>query len=473
MKENIISLAELPVIWAEESERLVVGAMLTEPQLIEEIAMVLDAADFFSPAYQILFSELLSMRTAGEPVDVGTCMQWLVDRKQDGQVGGLGAVGELGAMMLSTLTWEFHAKIVRSKSLMRALVRKNLESIQAVYDQPEAHEAVLAATEIAIASVVDKSQGGSGRSSVCVLKEAVNEFLVESEKLVGKKNVYSGIPTGFYQLDLLLGGFLGGEYIVIAAPPGLGKTAFAMNLAKNMASSRKDIETGETRRPGHSVGFFSLEMTRLQLTRRFFSQQAPMRSGLVRHPQNWGTREHDAICLAATDLSTLPLYIDDDGFMTPKKFASRARWMHRHHKIEIGFVDYLQLFSLEERVSGDIETETTRQASKIIQQTSKALGIPFVVLVQFNKEGLRSGRPSMADIRGSGQIIQDAHTIIFLEEDKKLNAEREEGAPLVIKASIEKSRESEKGVYRYFDYHGSTYTFKERQSEATEGRQTY
>jgi len=473
MSRDVISLAELPVIWAEESERVVVGAMLTDPTLIEEVAMLLDAADFFSPAHQILFSEMLAMRTAGDPVDVGTVMQWLTDRKLDGQVGGLGSVGMLGANLSSTLTWKYHADIVRGKSLMRNLVRRNLESIQAVYDNPENHEGVLAATELSIAAVVDKSQGGSGRSSVCVLREAVKEFLVESGKLVGKKNVYSGIPTGFYQLDLLLGGFLPGEYIVIAAPPGLGKTAFAMNLAKNMASSRKDIETGQTKRPGHSVGFFSLEMTRLQLTRRFFSQQAPMRSGLVRHPQNWGARDHDAIAVAAQDLAALPLYIDDDGFMTPKKFASRARWMHRQHKIEIGFVDYLQLFSLEERVSGDIETETTRQASKIIQQTSKALGIPFVVLVQFNKEGLRSGRPSMADIRGSGQIIQDAHTIIFLEEDKKLNEEREEGAPLVIKASIEKSRESEKGVYRYFDYHGSTYTFKERQSEATEGRQTY
>jgi replicative DNA helicase len=467
------SIADLPAICALESERVVLGAMLTESNLIEEVAMILVETDFFNPAHQILFREVVMMRAEGHPIDPGTVLQWLEDRELAGQCGGAPLLGELAAGISSVLTWAFHADIVRKKALMRLLKKKAVEIVYAVHEHQDDPTAVLNAAEVSIAGVVDRAQGGlsSSKSTVRGMREVVRDFLKETGELVGKKNQFSGIPTGFYQLDLLLGGFQPGEYVVIVAPPGLGKTAFMQNLVLNMAASKKCRETGSRLTPGHSVGIFSAEMTHDQLMKRMISQTAKMRSGHVRTPQNWSGRDLDLVCLAADDLALLPVVIDADGFLTPQKFMSRARWMVRQHKVEVLFLDYLQLMVLDEKVVGDVETETTRRASHAIRQTAKALGIPIIVLAQFNKEGLRSGRPTMESIKGSGQIIQDAHCILIMSEE-----ERESGyedGPACIKITVAKSRESERGVYRMFDYKGDVYTFKEQQSARTSGHETY
>lgn len=474
IKDPFRALAALPACQAQEAEKAVVGAMLTDPSIIEEVSLLLKVDDFFHPAYQRLFAILLEMQGKGQVIDVSTVVQYLSDQQQLEAIGGASMLAEIACGIVTVLSFKSHAVTIRKKSLLRKLQQRCMHILQGIHSAEEVED-ILNKAEESMAKLVDDSlsigNGDSGRSTIKTLRDSVIEFVEESENLIGKKNVFNGIPTGFYQLDLLLGGFQPGEYIILAAESGLGKTAFALNLMLNMARRRKNPDTGAWMEPGYKVGIFSIEMNHDQLTKRLLSMDAKMRSGHVRTPQGWSNADFQTVGLAAERLVKFPIVIDSDGHLTPEKLTARARWMKRHHGVDIIFVDYLQLMVLNGTVHGDIETETTRQSSHAIRQTAKALGIPFFVLCQFNKEGLKSGSPDLHHIKGSGQIIQDAHCIMVMQEVEA--DKRQAGGPMQIKLTIKKSRESERGTYRMFNYEGSIYTFTEQQSPSTSGRQTY
>lgn len=471
-QETTLRLEQLPPIHSIEAERSVLGAMLSDPQsVIGQAEERIQATDFFHPAHAALYSALVEMNNMGQPIDPSTVLQYLEDRKLADSVGGAPILGALSAGVISVLTAPTHIETVRSKSLLRQLQNA---ACQIAYDAQECQhqpDEVIGRAESLIQRVSDISIGSNREQTVKSARDCAIGFVDNAEKLHGKKNTYNGIPTGFYQLDLLLKGFQPAEYIALAAKPGLGKTAFMLNLVLNMAKSRKDPETGATKMPGHRVGVFSIEMNHLQLTNRIISMISLMPSGHVRTPQAWTAHDYDKMSIAAENFAGLPITIDADGYMTPEKFRARARWMKKSRDVEIIFVDYLQLMNLSGKVNGDYDIELSRQASETIRQSAKELGIPIVVLLQFNKDGIRNSRPTMADIKGSGKIIQDAHNILIMHEVE--NADRRDGDPLQIQITIDKARESEKGTYRQYDYDGKIYTFKERQSAVTSGRETY
>jgi len=466
-----VKLEDLPAIWSEQAEEAVIGAMLNEPETVVDMASDrLTSADFFRPSHGVIFDALVDMRHIGIAVDLSTIYTYMDDRRLLDAIGGPSVLGEMAAGTFATLAAAQHIEEVRGKSLLRRLQGACCRVIASAQDAPHQVEEVLGSAETEIQRVVDAHMGAQRDQSVKSARQCAMDFVENAEKLHGKKNTYNGIPSGFYQLDLLLKGFQAGEYIAIAAAPGLGKTALALNLALNMASKRKCPETGTDLRPGYRVGFFSIEMNHLQLTNRMISMIAQMPSGTVRTPQAWTNHDFDRMAIAAENFATLPIHIDADGFMTPEKFRSRARWMKKSKDVEILFVDYLQLFNLSGKAQGDYDLEVTRQASEAIRQTAKELGIPIVVLLQFNKDGIRSGRPSMADIKGSGKIVQDAHNILIMHE---VADEEPQNGVMPIQLTIAKARESERGTYRQYDYHGAIYTFKERQSHTTSGREAY
>lgn len=440
------------------------------PMVADYVATLVRPDQCFNPDLASVLTAVLALRAAGQGVDVSVVGAWLAERRMLEAVGGYGRLSELvaGGTPVERVV-AFHAGVVREKWLLRQLLRQADVIVEAVGDSEGVPVEEVIGRVCAGVSGVQEAMLGSAEKTLYTMKDAAKAWIDDALPLVGKRNTYRGVPSGFYQLDLLLKGFQAGEVIAIAAKPGLGKTALALQMAVQMASKRKCPETGLDKRPGFGVGFFSVEMTAPQLTARLLTSASRLAAGHVRTPQNWQTSDVERLTVAAENLAGLPIWIETDGNLTPEKFRARARWMVQQGA-EILFLDYLQLMTLSEKPKGDYDMELTRQGSEAVRQAAKELEVPIVMLLQFNKEGIRSGIPSMADIKGSGKILQDAHTIIVMHE---VETDRTEGQEQEIQLTVVKAREAERGVYRRLAYHGATYTFKEQQSHSGSGAESY
>jgi replicative DNA helicase len=427
-----IKFEDLPSIHSLEAEKCVLGSFLSDPEGVADYALLhLKSEDFFHPAHRELFGVLKEMHDGHKPIDATTVLQALDDRNLSESLGGAALLSDLASGVLSVLTARAHIDTVRDKSTLRRLQHACAET---VYDiQSRAHD---------VRGVVDQAQQKvlaiapeSSESTIHKAKDAIGRVINMIEAAAKRKSAYQGVPSGFDQLDKLTTGFKPGEMIVIAARPGVGKTAFALSMAANMLKQRYDDEAEAMVRPGHPVAFFSLEMTAEQLLLRMIASMGQISLQKIREGR-LDAGLLNGISNVAAEVGDLPLFIDESSLLSITQLRAKARRMRKDYKIDIVIIDYLQLLTSSSEKAKENRQVEVAEISRGIKALAMELKIPVVVLAQLNRKP-EEGKtePALHHLRESGSIEQDADAVIFLSRKNTRDAGEDDEA----QAHVEKN----------------------------------
>jgi replicative DNA helicase len=388
----------------------------------------LSGEDFYSEQHRVVYGALLELYGRSTPVDIVTLTDYLRGSDDLDRVGGVGYVSSLLDEVPTSANIEYYAKIVEQKSLLRKLIKASSSVISMSYNtEKDAYEIVDEAEKLVFD--VSERKGVRGYFS---MNEVIKDSITAIEKLFHRGDNYTGIPSGFKELDDLTSGFQKSEFIVIAARPSVGKTAFALNIAQNMA-----IQDQMT------VAVFSLEMSKEALTQRMLCSEARidsqrLRKGLLR-TEEWGP-----LTTAAGKLSEANIFIDETPGISDMQLRAKARRIQSRHGLDLVIVDYLQLMSSIRKKEG--RTQEISEISRSLKALARELKIPVLALSQLSRAVETRGRdkrPILSDLRESGAIEQDADVVIFLYRDELYNPNSDnEGVAEVI---IQKQRNGPTG----------------------------
>ncbi|MDD5262023.1 MAG: replicative DNA helicase [Methylacidiphilales bacterium] len=411
-KNVSFSIEGLPAIHSPEAERSVLGAMLSDPDQIIDLAESsgLTFNDFFQPAHQELFKALTDMRSRGMAIDPVTLLQYLDDRKLGDTVGGPALLGELSAGVVSVLTAPSHIQTVRQKSILRHLQQACAKIVYDSQDRQHEVDEVLDEAEKIIFEIADRGV----TNSTVKPKELVLKTIEIIERTMKMKGRYDGMATGFNELDKLTTGFKAGEMVVIAARPGVGKTALALSMAKNFISKRYDEKLDRFVEPGYPVGFFSLEMTAEQLMLRMLASCANVKLQSIRDGK-MSHQDLEGITIMAEQVATMPLYVDESSMLSINQLRAKARRMKKMFGIQVLIIDYLQLLTSTSEKARDNRQVEVAEISRGIKALAKELAIPIIVLAQLNRKPEEGNQePALHHLRESGSIEQDADVVMLL-----------------------------------------------------------
>lgn len=444
-----IQLEGLPPIHSLEAEKAVLGAMLSDPETVVDMACeMLRPEDFFHLSHRALFEALVEMRNLGRPIDPTTVYQFLEDHKMAEVVGGAPLLGELSAGVISLLTAPEHIKTVKNKSLLRHLQEACARIVYSAQERQHDVEAVLDEAESQIFKITET---GVSQSFVTAHR-AVDSSLQVIERTCQTKGKFNGLSTGIHELDQMTTGFKGGDMIVVAARPGVGKTALALTFAKNFLKERYDEAQDRFIQPGHPVGFFSLEMSAEQLMLRLLSSFSNVSLQAMREG-NLKKSDLDALAVLAEEVAHLPLVIDESSMLNIGQLRAKARRMKQMHKVEVIIIDYLQLLSSTSEKARDNRQVEVAEISRGIKGLARELNIPIIVLAQLNRKPEEGNQePALHHLRESGSIEQDADIVMLLSR----KFEKEEGeTSFKAQLHIAKQRNGPTGKIELI-FHGST-----------------
>lgn len=405
-----------------EAEQSVLGAILLENEAISPVIENLTPNDFYKEAHKQIFVAMLDLYEKSEPIDLITLTEQLSKKGMLEKVGGASYLTTIASMVPTSANIKYHSKIVKEKATLRNLITTATEIITTSYDTDQNVNEVLDQAESKIFSISETMV----KQSYVHIKKIVRDTIEMVDKLFDKKELITGLPTGFTDLDETTTGFHPGDLVVIGARPGMGKTAFALNIVSNAAIAEK--------RP---IAVFSLEMTKEQLVLRMICSEAEVDSKTVRSGYT-SKEDYRKLVHAAGRLSEAPIYIDDS-FNTVLEIRAKSRRLKSEHGLGLIVIDYLQLmsgvgaYSAREQVISDI--------SRSLKSLAKDLSVPIIVISQLNRSCEMRGdnkRPLIADLRESGAIEQDADIILFLYRGEYYKAkDAEEG---VAELNIAKQR---------------------------------
>jgi replicative DNA helicase len=429
------------VLYSAEAEKAVLGCMLAQPdEVIVEATEILVKDDFFVPAHKEIFNAIRTLSNESQAVDVMTIHQWLTDKKMAEAVGSPGILAELLTGFATHLNVGSYIQIVREKSLLRCLQSACSAIVQDIIDKPDEVSAVLDRAESAIFKVTNIGLTQSTIEARIEIEKAIT--LIENYQK--RKGKLQGLPTGFHQLDEYTSGWKPGEMIVLAARPGQGKTALALTFARHALDQRYDETTDSWKKPGYSVGIFSLEMTNEQLMLRLLSSYGSESLQLIR---SGGLDDHamQKLRMIAADMKEWPLCLDDSSFLTINQLRGKARRMKDKWKIDLLIIDYLQLLRSESAQAKDNRQNEVAEISRGIKALAKELSIPIIILAQLNRRSEEAKtEPALHNLRESGAIEQDADVVLLLhrkdsEKDEDGN-ERQVGPVIPYSLNIAKQR---------------------------------
>jgi replicative DNA helicase len=391
---------------ALEVEKSVLGAMLLDREAVGIAIESIDERIFYREAHRKIYLAMVSLFEKNEPIDVITLSDELKKRDELEDIGGTYYLTELAAMVPSSANIEYHLNIIRDKAILRQLIVTCSGIIKSAYDESDDAEKILDTAE---GEVLGISQTTRQKSYEWV-KPLIMDTIHELEKLhqTSKEGVI-GVPSGYKDLDDKLAGFQGSDLIIIAGRPSMGKTAFALNLARN-ASVDHDIP----------VGFFSLEMSNQQLVQRLLCSEAEVDSQRLRTGR-LKEAEWPKLSRRIGRLVEAPIYIDDTPAMDILKLRARARRMAAEKKVGMIVVDYMQL--MEAPRGMDSRQQEISYISRSLKNLAKELKIPVLALSQLSRavEMREWKRPTLADLRESGAIEQDADVVMFVYRPEVYN----------------------------------------------------
>jgi replicative DNA helicase len=381
-----------------EAEKAVISGLLLDNSAIHGVLTELRPDDFYHPAHRTLYESIIALGDESQPVDLHTLSNHLSNRKALDAVGGALFLAEVADYESTAANVLHHARIVREKSLRRRLITAATEIVASVYDEPEPADKLLDLAEGRIFALGQEQ----ARTSFQSLRDEMHDTFDFVEAL--REGTITGVPTGFDDLDKLTGGFQRGDLIIVAARPSMGKTALALNMARNAAVQS-----------GRRVGVFSLEMNRRSLVLRLLSSEAEVDVSRF-HRGYVSTRDLSHLATAAGRLSNAPIWIDDSSSLTVLEMRAKARRLKHEHGLDLLVVDYLQL--AQGAANAENRNQEISQISRGLKGLAKELDIPVIALSQLSRAPEQRGeghrRPMLADLRDSGAIEQDADLVMFI-----------------------------------------------------------
>ncbi len=408
MAENFFSLDNIQMPYSLEAEQAVLGSILVDPNCLSQVSVYLTPDSFFRPQHKAIFGTMLTLDTMGNKIDPLVVLNELVSQGVFDNAGGRKYLLDLAQSVPSTENVETYAKIVREKYYVRALISVSSETIESAVSEEDTAEALLDNAEQKIYNI---RQGKASNMPSKLNDVIVNEVFETLKKLTGEdKELYKGFTTGFSELDNILTGLNRSDLIIVGARPAMGKTSFALNIARNVAVLAK-----------RKVLFFSLEMTKEQLAMRVLGTEARVSSMKMRSGQI-EVDEWQRLGNATGVLSNAELYFDDQSSITVPEMKAKIR---RLGGVECVIIDYLGL--IHSNIRAENRVNEVSEITRSLKMMAKDLNIPVICCAQLSRGTEARGKshkPQLADLRESGSIEQDADIVMMLyREDYYKNDE--------------------------------------------------
>jgi replicative DNA helicase len=395
-----------------EAEQSILGSLMLEQDVFDQVADQLEAADFYKPAHQKIYQTIVDLQRKNSPIDLITVSNALQAKDEVEMAGGAEYLVEIVNRTISSANVSSYAKIVKEKALLRKMIQTNAQLIERAYTE-DYHDVdtFLSQAEAEFYKLSNNSKSADGLVGAM---EIVKSSVIKIEELYKRRAEITGLSTGFTHLDRMTSGLQPGEMIIIAARPSMGKTAFSLNIAQHMAL-----------RQNKTVAYFSLEMARDAMMMRILASESrinmkDIRSGKV--PDNFWPK----LINVAGQISDSKLYIDETPGISPYEVLSRARRLKSQVGLDCIIVDYLQMMTLKQKVESRVIE--VAEISRTLKALAKELKIPVIALAQLNRavESRTERRPMLSDLRESGSIEQDADVIMMLYRDDYYDRESPE-----------------------------------------------
>ena len=386
-----------------ELEQTVLGAIMLERDAYTNVCDILKPESFYEPAHQKIYSAVQQLGMRQQPIDMLTVTEQL---RLDGNIEAAGGpiyIAQLTSRVLSGANVEYHARIVAQKYLARELISFASVIEGKAFDETNDVDDLLQEAEGKLFEISQRNVKKDVTQIDPVIKQAIEQIEAASNRTTG----LSGLETGYTEIDKITSGWQASDLIIIAARPAMGKTAFVLSMAKNMA--------GDYNTP---VAIFSLEMSNVQLVNRLISNVCELPGEIIKSGQ-LSQPEWDQLMTRIKRLYSAPLYIDDTAALSIFELRTKARRLVREHDIKIIIIDYLQLMNASGMRFGSREQEVS-MISRSLKQLAKELNIPIIALSQLNRSvesrgtGNEGKRPQLSDLRESGAIEQDADLVFFI-----------------------------------------------------------
>jgi len=390
---------------AIELEEAVLGAIMIERDAVIAVIDVIKVESFYKESHQKIFQAVLDLSSRHEPIDLLTVTEELRKRDELDAVGGAVYLAQLTSKVGSAAHLEFHSKIIAQKFIQRELIRVSSDIQSKAFDDSIDVDYLLDYSEMELFRVAE----GNIKRETAPINLLVKQALHELEEAGKREDGLSGVPCGFSELDRMTSGWQPSDLIIVAARPSVGKTAFVLSMARNMAVDH-DVP----------VAFFSLEMSSQQLVKRLLVSESEISHEKIRNgkltPHEWAQ-----LTVKIGNLQNSKIFIDDTPALSIFELRAKCRRLKAQHDIQIIILDYLQLMTGPEEVKGNREQEVS-SISRSLKAIAKELNVPIIALSQLNRSVENRGglkRPQLSDLRESGAIEQDADMVLFINRPEK------------------------------------------------------
>ena len=432
MADTAVLAAERTLPHNLEAERSVLGAILVHNDAFNLAAQVIDSGDFYRDAHRRIFDKMVQLNERNQAIDFVTLKEELSRAGEIDEVGGPAYVASLADGVPRATNVEYYARIVKEKATLRNLIFAANKILTNAYEADQESDLILDEAESSIFAVADDRL----KAGFVPMRELVKESFPKIEQLFEQKRLITGCPTGFVDLDEMTRGLQPGDLIIVAARPSMGKTSLVLNMAQHVAIQ-----------PDHTVGFFSLEMSKESLFLRLLTSEAQidshrLMSGAI------GQKDYGRISHALETLSAMRLFIDDTANIGVLEMRAKARRLQAEHRLSLLVVDYIQLMSGR----GRFENRTLELAaiSRSLKGLAKELRVPIVVLSQLSRapESRSDHRPQLSDLRESGALEQDADVVVLIYREDAYNRDPNNPDAGTAELIVAKQRNGPTGVVR-------------------------
>lgn len=388
-----------------ELEKVVLGALMIEKDAYSLVSEILRPESFYDPRHQTIYEAIRMLNIEQKPVDILTVTEKLKTMGKLEDIGGPFYITQLSGMVLSSAHIDYHARIIAQKYLARELITYTSNIQTKAFDNTQDVDELMQEAE---GKLFELSQRNL-RKDYVQIDSVINDAYNMLQKAAARSDGLSGISSGFHDLDKMTSGWQNSDLVILAARPAMGKTAFALSMAKNIAVDQQI-----------PVAFFSLEMANVQLVNRLIVNVCEIPGEKIKSgqlaPYEWGQLDH-----RIKDLYGAPLYVDDTPGLSVFELRTKARRLVREHGVKLIMIDYLQLMNAAGMSFGSRQEEVST-VSRSLKGLAKELNIPILALSQLNrsvemrdqKNGAEGKRPQLSDLRESGAIEQDADMVIFI-----------------------------------------------------------
>lgn len=393
-----------------EAEQSVIGSMLMDRDAIATVNDMLTKDDFYNAQYGLLFEHMSALFKEGKPVDIVTLSNRLKENNVSEEIAGMKYIGDILDSVPTSANAKYYAQIVADKSLLRKMIKLNEDIEKDCYLDTDDVDGLLEKAEQGVFQLIKERNGGSDFTQI----DKIIIDVIDQIEAASKMNTrVTGIPTGFIDLDNMLTGLHGSELILVAARPAMGKTAFVLNIAHEVAVKKKK-----------TTAIFSLEMSKEQLVTRMIAMDSLVNSQKIMTGQ-LAEDEWDKIADSTETIAEAPLFIDDNSAITIADLRSKCRKLKQNNDLSLVIIDYLQLMSTTKHVES--RQQFISDMSRSLKVLARELDVPVIALSQLNRavDSRPDHKPVLADLRESGAIEQDADVVMFIYRDDYYNPDTE------------------------------------------------